>query len=62
MSQEKKYAPFCEALTQNTSVRMCAMSTFFKPSKDKQNRSKHKDWKLLYQFLGGWWEETHVPT
>lgn len=29
---------------------MCAMSTFFKPSKDKQNRSKHKDWKLLYQF------------
>lgn len=26
------------------------MSTFFETPKDKKDRSKHKDWKLLYQF------------
>lgn len=49
MSQEKKYAPFCEALTLKYSSDVRHVN-LFKPSKDKQNRSKHKDWKLLYQF------------
>ena len=50
MLRGKKYVLFCEELTLKILVGCAPCQPFSSHQKDKQNRSKHKDWKLLYQF------------